>query len=225
MTLRTKEERLSDALKNELTIEFPYNLRDDGPLMTRSLPKILMAEIEFSANPDNMPALPQIPGWYYECFTNLPEAIRKHPEIALVFEARVWAVFKFLQGNFESAIMEIPNLGVAVVSRKELSPSNPKLLTTHLVAHWLSYALSPELWGPHGKWTRFHSTLHELFDKKAILSNDDYPGYYALLSGAEKLKTHGFEGTCLDKTYLLVLPWDFSLSGLKKLQNVVLKEF
>lgn len=225
MTLRTIESEFSDLLKKEVNENFPYDLTMDGPLLIKHHPKVLWAQLLYERNPGQEAPKLEIPGWNYDCFISLEAAERKFPEIKMKFRGDPWAVGKFLSSQIGMAIIDFRPLGVAVVSRSPLQYEPGHELHHHLVAPWLNYALSPELWGNVGKWTRFHERLLTLFNSKNLFFGEAVPGHYPLKSVASKLYDSGFHGTNLDKTYLLVLPWTFSLSALKKLEEVVKQEF
>jgi hypothetical protein len=221
MTPRTIESEFSDLLKSQMKEETNFDLTLEGPLLSRQHPKVLWAKLQAENNPEQEINYAPLHGWNFECFKNLAEASQKFPQIELQFRGQPWAVNKFLSSGKSEAIIDFDNLGAVVLSKNELPAGSRHSVTHHVLSTWLSYALSPELWGPVGKWTRFHSRLHELFQKHDLLATEDSPGYYPLKSKAQKLSDFGFQGTNLDKMYLLVLPWTFSLTALEKLEERV----
>lgn len=225
MTPRTIESEFSDNLNSQVKEETEFDLTLEGPLLSRQHPKVLWARLQFENNPgQEIPHTP-VSGWNFDCFRNLSEASQKFPHIDLKFRGQPWAVNKFLSSGKSEAIIDFDQLGAIVISKNELPEVSRNTLPHHELTAWLSYALSPELWGHVGKWTRFHTRLHDLFSKHDLLAGEDSVGYYPLKLKAEKLMNMGFKGTNLDKTYLLVLPWTFSLSALEKLEERVLQEF
>lgn len=221
MTLRTIEKDFADELLKQVVPETSYDLTLDGALWNQIHPKVLLARLKFE---NQLPEPVTLPGFNYECFANLAEAKLSYPDIELEFEGRPWTIKKFLDGNYDEAIIYFRDLGTIVLSKNEL-PSRPLAkLYWHTLPLWMSYALSPELWGPQGKWTRFHERLQKLFQEKNLLIQSSQ-GYYSLKSVAAKLRDHGFHGTEVDKTYVLVLPWTFPLTGLEKLEKIVQQEF
>jgi hypothetical protein len=226
MTLRPIESEFSEYLQKEAKEEFPLDLTLDGPILSRTHPHVLMARLLYLHNPEQETEVTEVYGWFFDCFESLDDASAKYPGIQLKFTGRPWSINKFLQGNAEKAIVDFAELGAVVLSKSELKTGKRNKLYHHILTAWLTYALSPELWGPVGKWTRFHSRLHELFSSHdLLLSGEDTIGYYPLKSKAAKLHDSGFMGTNLDKSYLLVLPWTFSLTALNKLEEIVKQEF
>ena len=225
MTLRPIESEFSEYLQKEAKEEFPIDLTLEGPLLSRSHPKVLMARLLHLHNPEQETDLRELHGWFFDCFSSTDEASAKYPDIQLSFTGRPWTINKFLREGASEAIVDFKELGTAVLSKRELETGPRKELHYHELTAWLAYALSPELWGPVGKWTRFHSRLHELFRGHDLLSGEDTIGYYPLKSKASKLYDSGFQGTNLDKSYLIVLPWTFSLTALNKLEEIIKQEF
>jgi hypothetical protein len=221
MTLRTIENEFADELLKQVQKESTFDLALDGALWNQLHPKVLLARLKFE---NQMPEAVTIPGFHYECFANFAEAKLAYPDIELGFEGRPWTVKKFLDDGHQEAIIYFKELGTIVLSKNEL-PSRPlPKIYWHTLPLWVNYALSPELWGPQGKWTRFHERIEKIFKEKNLLIQSS-TGYYSLKSQASKLRDHGFNGTEVDKTYVLVLPWTFPLTGLEKLEEVVRQEF
>lgn len=225
MTLRTIESELGELLQKQLKEDFPLDMTLEGPLMAQMHPKVLRAKLQFLHNPEQEPIHVQIPGWNYEVFKDCSAAEKKYPHISLRFVGKPWALSKFLNSQNEEALVDFGELGTVALSKLALSTEAGREMHHYTLPQWLDYALSPELWGTQGKWTRFHSRLHDVLKKKNLLSDVDSLGYYPLKPQAQILETHGFVGTNLDKSYLFVLPWTFSLHALNKLEEVILQEF
>lgn len=221
MTLRTIENEFADELLKQVQKETTFDLTLDGALWNQLHPKVILARLKFE---NQMPEPVTIPGFNYECFENFAEAKLAYPDIELEFEGRPWTIKKFLDDGHQEAIIYFKELGTIVLSKNELpSRALPKIYW-HTLPLWVNYALSPELWGPQGKWTRFHERLEKIFKEKNLLIQSS-TGYYSLKSQASKLRDYGFHGTEVDKTYVLVLPWTFPLTGLEKLEEVLRQEF
>jgi len=197
----------------------------EGPIMNQLHPRLVWAKLQHSHNPDLIPDKVSLDSWNYACFDSQNEAVSKYPQISLKFVGRPWAIKRFLDENHSEAIIDFPPLGTVVLSRNKLESDVQNKLPEHLLPIWLSYALSPELWGPQGKWTRFHERIRELLSEKALLKGESFPGYYPLIERAKCLEDFGFAGTLLEKSYVLVLPWTFSLSALNKLEETIRQEF
>ncbi len=225
MTPRSIESDFSTHLQKQLGECYPLDLTLEGPLMGPAHPKLVWAKLSLEANPEQELPTISVPGWSYQCFDKLSAAQISHPTVKLCFEGRPWAVAKFIQGPQSEAIVNFRDLG-AVYLFKGIKPL-PIVLEKqqYLLSLWLSYALSAELWGPVGKWTRFHDRLHALFHGRNLLAGEGALGYYPLKQSAEWLEGAGFLGTRLDKTYLLVLPWTFSLTALQRLEEVISQEY
>lgn len=140
-----------------------------------------------------------------------PDAIirRGHPK----------EIYKYLKGN-EDVAFDFDQLGCVFVSRN----STQDLSENPGMRLWLNYALSPELWGPEGKWTRFHERLHKLLEKHKLLEGSALPGYYPLKIQARSWETLPIEGDRTESSFALVLPWTFSLTDLKKIESLLIEE-
>lgn len=225
MTLRTIENEFAELLQKQMHDHFPLDLTLEGPIVSHIHPKILWAKLSHERQLLNPVENAQIGGWYFEAFKDLNQAEKKYPGIQLKFVGKPWSFHQFLEGHVDQAMIDFPDIGAAVLSKTELPRIEGNELHHHLIPLWLNYALSPELWGSIGKWPRFHSRLHELFKSRDLLSGNDDIGYYPLKLRAETLQTHGYLGTSLDKTYLLVLPWTFSLTALCRLEEIIRQEY
>jgi hypothetical protein len=225
MTLRTIESEFSDELLKQTLIETKFDLTVDGKVITKLHPKLIWSKLQLKHNPEMVPLSVQIPGWHYDCFENLALAEAKYPQIPNKFTGRPWAIFQFLEKNETEAIIDFGDLGSIVLSKNELGATPKSELAWHQLPLWTSYALSPELWGAPGKWSRFHLRLIKLFEDSNLLENGSKTGYYILKPQASKLATAGFIGTAFEKSYVLVLPWSFSLTALEKLEKTIRQEF
>lgn len=225
MTLKAIESEFAEVLEKQMKEEIPMDLTLEGPIVTKLPPKLIWAKLLFKDNPQQELTEIKIPGFNYECFLNFATAEAKYPEEKLKIQGRPWAIHMFLSGEAQRAIIDFGELGAVLLSKSELPVSRGQGLYEHLLPLWLSYALSPELWGAVGKWPRFHERLVDLFRKHNLLDGKETLGYYPLVAEAEKLEDLGFPGTRLGKQYLLVLPWTFSLRDLNKLEEVIRQEF
>lgn len=225
MTPRTIESEFSEELLKQVNDEFPHDLTMDGPIMHKLHPQIIWRKLQFQHGLEIEPPMRELHGWKISYFSNTAEAEKTYPEIQQVFVGRPWSLNQFLQGQFESAIIDFPPLGTVVISHNELPPEKEIGLHHHLLSPWLSYALSPELWGAQGKWTLFHARLHQTLKEHNLLDGADSVGYYPLKEQARALESLGFQGTNLEKSYVLVLPWTFSLTELEKLEAIIRQEF
>jgi hypothetical protein len=224
MTPRTIEIEFAEQLAQQQEDRYPLDLSLEGPIMYQLHPRLIWAKLQFNQNP-LIPIKVPIDGWNYACFTSIEEASSKFPEISLKFVGRPWSFKRFLDENHSEAIIDFPPLGTVVLSRKFLESSVVDNLAESLLPIWLTYALSPELWGPQGKWTRFHQRIQKLLDEKALLNGESFLGYYQLNERVKHLEKFGFIGTYLEKSYILVLPWTFSLSALNKFEETLRQEF
>lgn len=225
MTLKAIESEFAELLERQVKENLPLDLSLEAPLMNKLHPKLIWAKLAYQHNPQQGPPDLKIPGYDYECFPDLKSAVARYPDMALKFTGRPWAMHRFLTGVDKEALIDFEELGAVFLSRQELNSIRGSSLHDHLLPLWLSYALSPELWGPVGKWTRFHDRMTQLFSEYNLLNGRPSLGYYSLNSKAEKLEASGFPGTRLEKEYLLVLPWTFSLHDLDKLEAVIRQEF
>jgi hypothetical protein len=225
MTLRTIENTFSEILLTQTSDEFPIDLTLDGPIMTKLHPKLIWTKLQLHSNPHFIPEKIEIPAWKHACFATFEEAKKSYPQIEPTFVGKPWTIFQFLQSNKEQAIVDFGPLGTIVLSKQELQNQTGIGLHHHLLPIWANYALSPELWGSQGKWTRFHARLHKLFSEHQLIYTEPKLGHYPLIEKASILENHGFIGTRLEKSYLLVLPWTFSLAALEKLEEIIRQEF
>lgn len=215
MTLKPIESEFSEILQERLKHpETSFNLSLSGEIVGPLHPKIVWKQLELKHNPQQEVIPMTLSGWFWDsAWTKYPE-LNQEP-------GRPWNVFRFMTSSAEKMIFHFPPLGSVVLSKVPLENTQQD----HCLPLWLSYALSPELWGPQGKWPRFHSRLQKLFQSKELLNEGDYPGHYPLKKEAKKLEAFGFLGEDLEEAYVLVLPWTFPLTALEKLEQVVQQEF
>lgn len=225
MTLRTIESEFIEQLLAQSKARPSINLTIEGPVMDQLHPKLIWAKLLMKYQPDSEPSKIEIPGWNYACFADAPAAEKSYPQITMKFVGKPWTIQQFLATNQTEAIIDFPPLGAVVLSKNHLTHKTGSELHDHLLPHWLSYALSPELWGPQGKWTRFHAKLQKIFEDHKLLKSQSKLGYYQLIGEASLLQDKGFVGTCLEKSYVLVLPWTFSHSDMVKLEEIIQQEF
>lgn len=226
MTLRTIQTDFTEQLLHDSKEELLFDLRMDGPLFSKDHPKVIWARLQQKYTPETFTSTSlQIPGWSYDCFLNVQEAQAKYPGITVKINGKPSDIFKFIKAGYEDAIVDFQPVGAIVLSRKMLHIEFKNMVHWHELPIWFNYALSPELWGPQGKWIRFHERLRKLFIEHNLLKTSDTPGLYVLEESAKIIERHGFQGTILDGCYTLSLPWTFPLSGLNKLEKVIQQEF
>lgn len=226
MTLKPIETEFSERLLKQNKIdESQFDLSLKAPLITILPPKIIWAQLQFERNPEQEVAKVEIPGWHYQCFSDFQTAEKNFSAIQNKFQGTPANMFQFLKSQASEALIDFAPLGAALISKSPLTIEVKNELHERTLPLWLHYALSPELWGEQGKWTRFHSRLHNLLKGKGLLSEEDFPGHYPLQKSAKKLESFGFHGSDLEKAYLLVLPWSFSLTALEKLEKCIQQEF
>lgn len=225
MTLKAIESEFAELLEAQMKNILPPDLSLEASLMNKLHPKLIWAGLVYKHNPQQEPPEIKIPGFSYESFLSLSRASAKYPDVALKFSGRPWAIHKFLTSDVDQALIDFHDLGAVFISRKEIILHVGRELHDHLLPVWLSYALSPELWGPVGKWPRFHERMMQILKEYNLLDGKASLGYYPLNAKAEKLEALGFPGTRLEKEYLIVLPWTFSLHDLDKLEKVIRQEF
>lgn len=225
MTRRTIESEFSEELMTQTKSHAMSDLTIDGPIMNQLHPKLIWAKLLMKYQPDSEPTKIEIPGWNSASFANQAEAEKSFPQIQMKFVGRPWSIHQFLKTNQAEAIINFPPLGTVVLSRNLLIHEKGRELHDYLMPHWLNYALSPELWGPHSKWIRLHARLQKLLEDHMLLMSKPKIGYYQLAGKASLLQKKGFMGTSLEKSYVLVLPWTFSLSDMEKLEEIIQQEF
>jgi hypothetical protein len=195
---------LSQILLNQLNQKTEdLNLTEMGPVLS-FLPPFLLQE---------MPPFTKEAQYSFQPYKTAAELLKEFPS-AQIRRGHPKEIHRFLSGN-EDVFLDFDQLGVVCLSRKTATsvPTNSQM------ARWLDYALSPELWGPEGKWTRFHEQLHKLFEKHNLLERNSVPGYYPLKSNARVWEKYPLKGDLSEQSFALVLPWTFSLTDLRKLES------
>lgn len=201
-----------------------FDLRTNAPLLSFLHPKMLKAILENMMSPEKAPAPIEIPNWFYDSFSHIQDAQNTFPQ-SNSYQGNPAAIGNFINSSEEQALFDFSPYGAFVLSRVPLSSSSPIGFHSYVIPPFLGYALSPELWGPQGKWVRFHERLHTLFEKYNLLKGDDYPGLYPLREEARLLEEFDIQGTSLEDSYILTLPWTFPLSALEKLEAIISQEF
>lgn len=233
MTPRIKEpDRDSDLswFSQELLGQLPQNnlthqLSGEGPLFELVHPALIKCRHLFLHSPNDLIFSPQSWGWNLQLFKNQHEAEAKIGKIKS-YNGFPYQIFQFLQDSPNEALLHFDQLGSIFVSKTASPQPAPEKfeLHHHLLPIWLDYALSPEMWGPAGKWPRFHNRLHTLFEKYGLLIEQDLPGFYPLKKEASWLSNHGFQGKLTQTNFNLVLTWDFPLSAVVELEKVLARE-
>jgi hypothetical protein len=232
MTLRTKESDptedqkiFSDKLFSQMENHSPrFDLSGGAPLFTLLHPALIKTSVLYELGREIQQPSACIQGWHYKSYEDEKSARSFHPEIQS-FKGFPWIIHQHLIQDTQDTLIDFGTLGWAFLTRQALENPSPLLtLLDYQLPQWLDYALSAELWGSAGKWTRFHDRLHTLFEKYGLLIGQDFPGFYPLKTEARKLESAGFFGHKSDVAYLLIFPWDFSLSALNELENVLLRE-
>lgn len=201
-----------------------FDLRMDGPGMNVIHPQVLRSLLVYLADSSAKPRQVLIPGWNYQIFTNLDD-LRAEYESVTLQKGEPWAMAEFMKSTTKLSAFDFGPLGIALLSREALPTREGNALPNHILPPFLSYALSADLWGPNGKWTRFHERLHTQFDKLDLLKGASSPGRYVLKGEAQKLELKGIFGTPENGHYILTLPWTFSLTALLELERVLSQEF
>jgi hypothetical protein len=221
MTPRTMEERVFEVLQKErAALGAPLDLSLEGPLFNVQHPRVVSAQFRFE-NGEILEEAFVHSEWKAAFYKNTDEARRYHPEFQLLGPGSVKTFSELLSKKNESFIIDFSPLGTVALTQNSIEQGQSSGSHRTTLPHWLTYALSPELWGPVGKWTRFHERLHTLFDKYHLLNGKDFPGFYPLKPDARWLEEHGFKGTLIKDQFILNLNWTFPLSALEKIETVI----
>jgi hypothetical protein len=233
MTPRIKEElnesdflAISQRLFSQTSLaELSYNLSDESGLFSILHPSILKISYLYENHPSALNFLPHSHGRYLISFRTRLDAQNKFPGLR-VYGGFPKDIFTLLKDDPEECLIDFDTLGTVHFSKTQQSSSETKGLQLHdyVLPCWLDYALSPELWGPNGKWTRFHERLHTLFTNNGLFIKQDSPGYYPLHKNCDWLIQEGFLGKKTNESFELILGWDFPLSGLIKLEKIFEQE-
>ncbi len=198
----------------------PFHLKGDA-LFDLLHPALIKCRYLFEHQPQDLFFTPTSGVWNLTAFKNQQECDKNYSGMKS-YGGLPWQIFQFLQDSPTEAILHFQQLGSIYLSKSQTAP-HPNQLELHhyILPIWLDYALSSEIWGPAGKWTRFHARLHTLFANNGLLIEQDFPGFYPLTKETQWLKQHGFDGKLTNKSYDLILGWDFPLSGLIELEKVL----
>lgn len=224
MTPRTIESLLMDELlKDSQGFVENFVLTDERSVVDLLPPLVLRAKLAFQEDSSTPLSKNLHPEFYFNFFSTKNEFKSIHPHLPL-YPGHPHRVAEFLFTEMEEVALDF-GFGVAHISRKELSNADlPVYLHHHLLRTWLNYALSPELWGPEGKWPRFHQRLMTLCEKENILNGESKIGLYPLKKKAREWKNIQLEGNLEGETLILTLPWTFSLKALETLENFIGEE-
>lgn len=216
MTPRT----ISDALLEQMARKFnPFDLRRSAPPLPFLPPKVLEAILHPQSAKESELIFRK---YRFSFFNEVAEVSSRIPE-GMPRTGTPSEMAKFLQESPEEALFDFPSLGLVFISTTRDFPSLPGTQAEAL-RRWMNYALSPELWGPQGKWVRFHQRLHTLFDEQKLLVAEDFPGSYPLKAQGRHWDKISLQGDLSGETLTLTLPWTFSLSALVALEEFVLQE-
>ncbi len=183
-------------------------LTEKAPVLS-FLPPFLLQEVPFVAKETQ---------YSFQSFNGSDELLKAFPGADLR-RGHPKEIHRFLTGN-QDVFLNFDQLGVIRLSRTE----NNDVPSDVQMSRWLNYALSPELWGPDGKWPRFHEQLHKLFEKHNLLERSSVPGYYPLKINARPWEKYALKGDRSDNTFALVLSWTFSLNDLRRLEAIINEE-
>ncbi len=206
-------------LKEAQNLQNKYDLRSDAPLFDTQHPLALKAQLMFEENPAT--ALPEISilDLHYACFPNAESVLKQLAKIKII-PARPHHVHSWKLNPTNEIAFDFLEHGVIVLSKSPLQ-INPILgVHQHTLPYLAHYALSPEVWGPQGKWIRFHERLQQVFAKLDLLEGSALPGLYPLKARAQKLETFGFHGSIQNEQFILTMPWTFPLTGLNQLEKL-----
>lgn len=198
-----------------------YDLSGKGSIFELIHPALIRVEHDFIHFPQTLEFRSESGGWNFIAYKDSDSAGLHSATPS--YGGFPWEISRFLNENPESAVLHFGHLGSMYVSRTGLEVTVPHQtqLFHHALPIWLDYALSSELWGVQGKWTRFHTCLHTLFEKYGLLIDQDFPGFYPLKPSAQYLTKLGFKGSLNETNFNLTFPWDFPLSGLKSLEETI----
>ena len=199
-----------------------YQLNGSGPLFQLLHPALIKCTQIFENSPSDLVFRTQSSGWNIVSYKNTQEAALNTNALK-IYGGYPYDLGLFIKDNPSEALIDFDILGTVHLFKTEHPGTAPEKMELHhhLLPLWLDYALSPELWGPSGKWTRFHGELHTLFDHYGLFIDEDFPGFYPLKREAKWLSKHGFQGRLTNTNYDLIPTWDFPLSGLVELKKVL----
>ena len=162
--------------------------------------------------------------YFFSHYTNLSSALQNHPNIP-VKRMLPHEVFQFINSIDDSCLFDSENLGVSFVSKKPIAEKQLQGLVELTLEPFLAYALSNELWGPEGKWTRFHERMVNLLNLKSLLIKTSGPGNYLLNIEGKRIEKYGLKGTMKEDGYLLQMTWAYPLKALVELEKIISQEF
>lgn len=199
-----------------------YLLNGQGPIFELLHPALIKCAHLFTHSPSELVFRSSSSGWNLMAFKTQQEALKKLKEMRS-YGGFPWQMSQFIQDNPVEALINFGQLGSVHLTKAGIPVDYPENSGPHIFALpiWLDYALSPELWGTSGKWTRFHTRLHTLFANYGLLIEQDFPGFYPLKKDAQWLLHHGFKGQLTETSFDLIMTWDFPLSGLVKLETIL----
>ena len=199
-----------------------FQLSGSGQLFQLLHPALIKCTQNFENSPNDLVFRTQSSGWNIVTYKNAQEAVQNTP-LTKIYGGFPSDIGLFIKENPSAALIDFDILGTIHLFKSEYLVTIPEKIELHhhLLPLWLDYALSPELWGPSGKWTRFHGELHTLFDHYGLFIDEDFPGFYPLKRESKWLSDHGFQGRLTNTNYDLILTWDFPLSGLVELKKVL----
>lgn len=224
MTLRIIDQLFSDLILEQSKKNISLNLTYENSPLEFLHPKMAKAILEFMNDPEKSPEKINLTDYYFLCFSKINEAQEKFPEL-IPIKCSPYHFSKFLNKKTKICLFDLGNLGCFILSDSKLPITNYTDIHDHLLPPFIRYALSSDLWGPKGKWPRFHERLHKLFENYNLLNAPDSPGFYPLRPVASKLQQSGVSGSLINESFTLILPWTFSLSALEKLERIISQEF
>lgn len=225
MTPRINEAWFSEALLDQLKQKKSgFQMDGKGAISELTHPAILKTKHNFEHAMSELQLKLSSGSYNLLTFKNKTAALASYPHTKS-YEGFPWQFWQFLQDSPSEAVIHFGEMGSIYLSKSEsFSPYLVPEVHHYTLPLWLDYALSPELWGLAGKWTRFHERLHTLFKNNGLLIDHDFPGYYPLKKEAHWLAKHGFHGLQTNDQFILILTWDFPLSGLVELEKVLARE-
>lgn len=197
------------------------DLSADAPILDIMLPKMILEKINHQINPEHEFDKILIPDWHFYCFENLSQTEIKPPQVSRVIKGQPHMVHAFINSKTQVSTLDLGPIGAVVLSRNPLKLVTVNGIHQHLIPIFLSYALSNDLWGPKGKWTRIHDRLVSLFQKSDLLESTPSVGFYPLRLKARTMENSGIRGTLEKERYTLTLPWGFPLSAVTKIEKII----
>lgn len=229
MTLKPIENEPSEKTVTDLLLLESKKVRDDyvltkeGPLFSMLPPNVLMALLGFMKDPDLSPPKFKHSEFFIDLFDSASEAEASYPGFQSS-KAHPFIIGNFISGEIQQGIFDF-ELGSVMISKSPLTEKDKSPgAYLHILPPMLNYALSPELWGQDGKWTRFHEKLIHVFQKHDLLLDSPGPGMYVVKNSARDWKKILLKGNLSGEALTLTLPWTFSLKALEKLEIFIGQE-